>query len=101
MDEVESRVKVDCEATVTFLKKSAIPLKDAEQEVFAASAVGAGDVVKYSYGPFVYSNIGERKKLKKMYGEGVMEVNAEKFSKLSFKLPDIIQLKGLLRKLHG
>lgn len=81
MYDVSSLRAVDCEANDTFLEKSAIPQKNAEQEVFARRPIVAVKIVGYCYRSLLYSDLGGQRQLKNAYGEIVIALNVEKFSK--------------------
>lgn len=54
--------------------------------MFAGRPIGAGEDVGYYYGSLVYPDIGRERHLKKIYGDDVLAVTVEHFSKWALKI---------------
>lgn len=81
MYDVGFRLAVDCGPAGTFLNKSAIPLEQDVEGNFSGRSIGARKVIGYYYRSLVYTDLGRRKQLKKTYGESVMTMSVEHFSR--------------------
>lgn len=81
MYDVFSLIAVECGADGVLPKLSEIKHKAAERSMKAACPLEAEEVVGYCYGPLIYCDLCGWKQLMNTYGEGVIAVIVEQFSK--------------------
>lgn len=79
--DVDSMLAAECGALVVTIRKSGIPRPNAGLGLFTAKDFGTGKNIELYYGILVYSNLVNENQKWKAYGERIIPVTVQTFTK--------------------